>query len=186
MTEVSRHRRKTASGKTTTVRQHTRNTGGSGSPAERLRPASGGPAPYVGDMASAEPHPAGDVFDDEPRDDGDWWADGSEADMTDWSGTPAAPDVTAGKQARRTRPSSEHSDIERRMFGTDTPEGAAAFDRGTELRETHGWSGSMDRTGRIPDPDNPANAWFIGTMKPADVQAMRDKRTELPAEFQGE
>jgi hypothetical protein len=81
-------------------------------------------------------------------------------------------------------PSAAHSPEKARLLGTDTPQGAARFDRLSRMRDA-GWTGPLDPQERIPDPDNPANAWFVDTMPAAEVQAMRDWRA-LTADYRGE
>jgi len=80
-------------------------------------------------------------------------------------------------------PSASHSPEMAKLLGTDTPEGAARFDRLAHIRDA-GWTGSLDGTNRIPDPDNPANGWFVRTMKPAEVASMREWRAKSP-EYRG-
>ena len=73
MTEVRRHQRQTASGKTTTVRQHERNVGGQAW-ADRVQETTqrGWQVPPAGET----PPP--------PRDDGNWWDDDEATPAGDW------------------------------------------------------------------------------------------------------
>jgi hypothetical protein len=73
VTEVRRHQRQTASGKTTTVRQHERNVGGQAW-ADRVQETTqrGWQVPPAGET----PPP--------PRDDGNWWDDDEATPAGDW------------------------------------------------------------------------------------------------------
>ena len=48
-----------------------------------------------------------------------------------------------------------------KLMGCDTPEGRARYERGRAYREA-GYTGPLDRDGRIPDPDDPANDRWLG------------------------
>jgi hypothetical protein len=64
---------------------------------------------------------------------------------------------------RQTRLSSEHSDAERKLFGTDTPEGAARFDRLSAERDS-GYTGPLDSEGRRPDMSRPENQVMVAAL----------------------
>jgi hypothetical protein len=90
MSEVRRHQRKTASGKVTNVRRHTRDVDGAGrrDPGERERDGSADAAvPHVSSLASADPGPVNE----------DWWDDGAE----DFASPP--PDPKKDKRAAADR-----------------------------------------------------------------------------------
>jgi hypothetical protein len=78
MTEVRKHKRQTASGKTTTVRHHTRNTGdGSRDDAAQARSAwQDRAAPHYSTLPAPEPQAADDSFwdEDSAEPEGEWWA----------------------------------------------------------------------------------------------------------------
>ena len=160
MTEVRRHQRQTASGKTTTVRQHERNVGGQAW-ADRVQETTqrGWQVP----AASETPPPRDDGSwwdDDEATPAGDWWAeeepvseeprdkepDGMLADMRDWRSRPEP----------KPSPAEPMSPEKEKLLGCDTPEGRAKFDRLRAYREA-GYDGPLDSDNRIPDPDDPAN-----------------------------
>lgn len=100
MTEVRRHGRKTASGRTVPVRQHHRR-GGDSAERERQAPEREPGGAFVGDMSEARPGAAepGDIWadGDEQPPEGDWWADDDEPG---WGGNYAAPGAQVGMQAR--------------------------------------------------------------------------------------
>jgi len=50
-----------------------------------------------------------------------------------------------------------------RLLGTDTPEGAARFERMSALRDS-GYTGPLDSNCNIPDPDSPAEQRSLGTL----------------------
>jgi hypothetical protein len=76
------------------------------------------------------------------------------------SGDRALPGMLDEMREWRSRPAPEPSPAEpmspqkAQLLGCDTPEGLARFERGRALREA-GYTGPLDRDGRIPDPDDP-------------------------------
>lgn len=164
MTEVRKHQRKTASGKTTTVRHHTRQGGdGQGSDAERARAAwQDRAAPHYSTLPVPEPRAADDSFwdEDSQEPEGEWWADDEPAPAR--RGDRAFPKMQEQMREWRARPEPETGPVVPdtsplgRALGTDTQEGAEKFARMKAYREA-GYDGPLDSDNRIPDPDDPAN-----------------------------
>src|ERR1035438_3420367 len=72
-------------------------------------------------------------------------------------------------------PSAAHSPEMARLLGTDTPEGAARFDRGSTLRES-GYTGPIDQDGNATTMDaKPVRQG--GTALPGMLDEMRDWRS---------
>jgi len=157
MTEVRRHQRQTASGKTATVRRYTRG----GEAAERKRQAwedraaaQWTPPPAAADVHTTAAHEDEQWWDeDEPRQEA-WMAEPEQepsqsfldmqSEMRDWRERrievpPAAPDTSPLGRA----------------LGTDTQEGADKFARLKAYREA-GYDGPLNQDNQIPDPDDPA------------------------------
>ena len=79
MTEVRRHQRQTASGKTATVRQHERNTGAGQAWADRVQETTQRGWAIPSRAEHAEPPRDGEWWDDdEATPAGDWWAEEEE------------------------------------------------------------------------------------------------------------
>lgn len=157
MSEVRRHQRKSATGKTVTVRHHTR---GDGTAAERKREAwekraaeRWTPPPPAEDHAAPNENEESWWDEDEPRPQA-WMAEPErepsqafldmQQEMRDWRGRdiqvpPAQPDTSQLG----------------RVLGTDTQEGADKFARLKAYREA-GYDGPLDQDNQIPDPDDPA------------------------------
>lgn len=157
MTEVRRHQRQTASGKTTTVRRYTRGTGEAAAKKrqawEERAAARWTPPPAVGDVESA------------PADEGEpWWDEEHDPHREEWMDDDPPPsqgflDMQAGMRDWRGRdievPAAEPDTSPLgRALGNDTPEGAAKFARLKAYREA-GYDGPLDSDNRIPDPDDP-------------------------------
>ena len=148
---VRRHARRTTSGKTTTVREHEREGGGSASPYVR----DGDEIYEVHPDGSADRLPAPEWWGSSDERDEDWWA-GDEPDAGDPDDLEATSDLPEDEPAddpgvHGTGLSPEMA----RLFGADTPEGAERYKRGHALRES-GYAGWMDQDGyAVPDPHEP-------------------------------
>ena len=188
MTEVRRHTRRTASGRTVNVRRHERDTGSGGGDRQVERPADVQAQP-VSSLPPAVPPPA----DDAKPDPADWWADDGDegydwAEHADWRETedgrellPAAPSFPFGRREPEVAemeqemrdwrslpepappPAEPMTPQMAALLGCDTPEGRAKFDRLSAYRAA-GYTGPLDQDNRIPDPDDPANADAIGAL----------------------
>lgn len=175
MTEVRRHQRQTASGKTVSVRHHTRDTGEGARQgwADRVAQSSAYyPAPPPPEPPETAPV-AEDWWDGDDADPGgDWWDDNDLgktrmdevsgpgeklsamlADMRDWRSRPEP----------QPQPHAPMSPQLAELLGCDTPEGRARYDRRRAYREA-GYDGPLDQDDRIPDPDDPANYDALATL----------------------
>lgn len=84
MTEVRKHKRQTASGKTTTVRHHTRRGGDGKDDGAQARAAwQDRAAPHYSTLPPSAPPTADESFwdEDSQEPDGEWWADDDEAQV---------------------------------------------------------------------------------------------------------
>jgi hypothetical protein len=159
VTEVSRHQRRTASGRTTTVRRHHRNTGGGPEYVDADRPAftpeqasafAGDPAPPDESWWSAEEQPP----------EGDWWAGDEPAAAT--PERPSSPAFDRMAQEMRDRRALGEPELppwdpaDAWLLKADTPEERLSFQRLKAYREA-GYTGPLNSENRIPDPDDPAN-----------------------------
>jgi hypothetical protein len=163
MTEVRKHQRTTASGKTTTVRQHHRDTPEAARAGweRRVASAQAAPAPHVSSVAPAEPAGA----------EGSWWADDAQPaespalermaqEMRDWRALPEPEPGPAGPMSPEMA----------KLLGCDTPEGRAKYERLRAYREA-GYTGPLDEDNNIPDPDDPAERPGLEML--ADMQERR-------------
>lgn len=163
MSEVRKHKRQMASGKTTTVRHHTRK-GGSGENAGG-REFEANPdyrPPHVSEIPAQETGEA----------DESWWAD-DEPEPGEAApprrGDTAFPKMQEEMRAWRSRPEPVASPDEpmhpqlAKALGCDTPEGLAHYERGRAYREA-GYDGPLDSDNRIPDPDDPAEYESLHTL----------------------
>lgn len=155
---VHRHKRVTASGKTTTVRQHTRDTSGR-SMGER-RPAADDAAPAPRAAALPEPAPRDEAqtwWDDEDNPRPEAWMDDSELPPagTPWEGEhdEDRPEDRAhlhpdwAKLPQRDEP--EHSPAFAAML-EQNPDLGRGYDRLRQLRES-GYDGPVDQDGNPTD-----------------------------------
>lgn len=112
MTEVRKHKRQTASGKTTTVRHHTRRGGdGKDDPAQARAAWQDRAAPHYSTLPATAPPAADESFwdEDSAEPDGEWWAEDEpnpafaqmQRDMDDWHAQGERGPSPAQQQAAR-------------------------------------------------------------------------------------
>lgn len=150
---VRRHKRQTASGKVTTVRQHTRDYD-SGPGGNERRPAAEDAAPAPRPPALRENDET--WWDDsEPRPE-PWMDSGEEPEREPGPAFLSMQDEMRDWRSRRVEvpPATPDTSPLGRVLGNDTQEGADKFARLKAYREA-GYDGPIDQDGNIPDPDDP-------------------------------
>ena len=195
---VRTHTRRTASGRTVTVRQHDRKGGSASRPAGRSRRkraaillAGTSAVLAVSIIAGAATIIPGVIAVGcalvycvlawrtprvkHGRHAESWWAEEPPAAGPRRLGDREMPALQAEMRQWRRRPvpQAPPEDLDPQMaklLGCDTPEGRASYDRLRAYREA-GYTGPLDEHNRIPDPDDPANYELLHS-----AAAMREQR----------